>query len=372
MIESFSAMLFLDSTLGSVLAGLLWLASLAVGFVAWAKLSHLLRLDARAGLLFKGLRFVTFALLVFGAGLACGLGLFSLPHGKIQTVSVQHANGARVLQVTFTRRGSGRGSFFVTHTSVKAFTLEGKILGGRTTSSKPGQPGMQRVGQVGGADVLYREGEVLLVDPLTHQTLAKVHAALDDAFGASEYRIQGVVPPHVEVQRKDGRLERFDMTPLVPTGAVTLSAGASMLVVGPIACWSENAREGAGFYGKSFEAHGLLRARLLQSPVRSQNATPCEVDVGQPAWLALHRSTAFGDDGAHLLSALPVATPDQPQWTTDLGPALGSLGMERYEIYSPEQRDDALCLWLVRSQQSLSEVCVGRKQGELRSARVVF
>jgi hypothetical protein len=370
MIDTFSASLFLDSWLGIGFSMLGFLAVFAGGLAAWAWISNRTQLLEREGLAFKILRPLSFVVVVFGAGAGYFAWLSSLMHGEIQSVLLQHVGSERIVQVSFTWRGGGR-SHSMLHSGVEAFTLDGESLGSRRTTGDLGGQGMAHEGQVRGADVLRGQGELLLVDPVTHRTLVEVDRALDEAFGGSDqYRIESVSPPYVVVQLEDGRTERFDMTPLVPEAVEVPSPGGS--VVGSESCWAESLRDGVGFYGKPYASEALLRASLLQHPVRQQSAEFCVVDVGQPVWLALHRSTAFGDDGAHLLSALPVGSPDQPLWTTDLEPALGWWGTERYEIFSPKVRGSELCLWLVRERLSLSEVCVGVERGELRSAAVVF
>jgi hypothetical protein len=180
----------------------------------------------------------------------------------------------------------------------------------------------------------------------------------------------------VEVQLRDGTTSRLDLKALLPPAPLDppLQGGDAEReqLVGPSACRAENVREGSVSQGSSLQGHRLLRARVVHRPAPSGPASPCVLDAGGPVVLALHRSTAFGADGAHLLSALPASTPDPPRWTADLGPALGAFGAERYAVYAPDVRGDALCFWLVRAQRSLSEVCVARADGELRSARVVF
>lgn len=368
MIETFSASLFL----GTVLGGLLAFVGCAVVFVAalagWMWALHRTTLWDGGGVGAKILRPASFVLVVLGSGALYLKWLSSMTHEEIDSVRLMHVGDQRILQVSLTWQNKGRGAGG-THSAVEGFTMDGELMGRRSTSASVWRPRMTRVGTVKGADVLHGEDELVIVDPVTHQTLVDVTDVLDDAFGAEHYRISDVVLPAVMIEHEDGRVEPFDLASLVPTAVET---GEIIPIVGDSACWAEGANDERGFYGKPHEDGGLLRARLLQQPRHSRSAEPCVLDLGQPVWLALHRSTAFGADGTHLLSALPVASPDAPLWTTDLEPALGWMGTERYEIYSPHVRGDVLCMWLVRELRSVSEVCVSTSKGELRSAVVVF
>jgi hypothetical protein len=118
----------------------------------------------------------------------------------------------------------------------------------------------------------------------------------------------------------------------------------------------------------------LTQPRLIQRRERGGEAQVCSLrwnDAKGEVMFALH---SVGEEAARTLSALRVKSPRTPLWTVDLGDALGPSWMTpRYRVADPQVRSsDQVCFWLIRAEESLSEVCVDMATGALRSAKVLF
>jgi hypothetical protein len=306
-------------------------------------------------------------LVIFGPLFWMGsAGLFG-EGGKVEQMILEDVDGERLITATFVRHGKQ------TTTSTKVFKVTGEVLG---RESRRGS-GPQVLGEVGGA-VIVRDGEsVRALDRRTRAPVFDLLEVLDRAYGAKQYQIKAFKDAGVEVLRKDGRTELFDLRAALPaalrdvqpTRRVNLDH-ADLCGTDPLH-YKDGHKEGLRDLAK---ATALLRPRVVHAPRTSSLARPCGYEVGDvKAALLLHRDTAFGDDGAFSLSAARLDQPSALLWTTDLSPAVGPDALTELQLLDVRRADDgALCLWMLRQQLSLSEVCLDADTGALRSAQVVF
>ncbi len=356
--ETFSRNLFFSSGPGSALMAFSFFAILAGSIALYVFVSERLQLKQRRGLTGK-LEPLLFISCVFGPS-ALWLAFGPDSYGEAQRVVVDERGAAQVVRATFSTRGKYGQEFLKTMT----FTTDGERLGSRNLTNSALRPGPRVIGRLDGVEVVQRGDELFLGDPQTLRTLVAVHPVLDERYGRGGYRVTRFEAPALVIELKDGRVVNEDLTPLLPPG-LPLAEGAEYLLSNEVVCATADRPERDAL----LERAGLLRPRAVLAPFRSG---PCSFPVGDAqVMLVLHRSTAFGDDGEHLLSAVNLDG-FAPLWSVPLAPALGSYSGEEIVIYAPAPQETALCFWLLRGRRSLSRVCVEGVTGAMRSSAVVF
>jgi hypothetical protein len=296
------------------------------------------------------------------------LSFLSDHQGKLQWLVIEEGPRGRVVRATFSHQGSKSSSV-----SQRVYGMDGALLGSR---SRGGSQWYKVEGEVGGALLIRDDEDLLLIDRYTLEDIADVGDMLDDAYGEGQYKLQRVTAEGVEVLRKSGQVEAFDLarSPEGAHGAPTVTAWSP---THPDRCATDalDYRDDHKAALRDLaKASGLLRPRVVNSPTTSSNALPCLFEVkGQQAALVLCRSTAFGDDGGFALAAVAPGSPQPPLWTVDLSPAVGPYEVKALRLLDVRQPEpSALCLWMVRSERSMSEVCLDAATGALQQAKVIF
>ena len=376
MIESFSAALMMKTALGGGLSFVGFVLAFVLGMAVWIKLSEVLA-PKREGLR-RATSAASFVVIVLGASVAYLVWISSFSHGEVTRALVGEHHGERVVQL-HTTWTSGKGG--ARHSGVKTLTMSGQLKGSARTSDSPLHKGIKPLASIRGALLVQRHESLLLIDPVTYEVRVKVSAVLDERLGRGSYRLERVEAPHLVLMLKDGRLERFDLSDVWPEAWPQDQLDQLVPIVGEGLCQVEHRRQGRHDRGSELaktwlgSSPAFLRPRVIHRGGSLGHA--CEYEVGgQTLRLVLHRSTAFGEEGQQLLSALSAsAGPDaKPLWTTPLDAALGRWGVSRFALYSPHLSEDGaqLCLWLLRERVSLSLLCLDHATGRLDSARVLF
>lgn len=358
-IEHFSANLEAASSQGTT--AMIGFGLLFAGFVLAALFFYA---PGRIGALPRGLRLVLSVLISLGPVTAYLSLAQRATWGTASALWLEERDGERLVTAYFSTVRPRAPDLETMH----VFTVAGAHLGGASWK------GARTLGTVGGALVVDRGGELELVDRRSRKTVVKVHESLVRAFGKGQFELQGMEGDRVRLLLKDGRREVFELVSMLPE-PLRAAVPTALWLNSPDRCGTDPQRYRDGHKGhlKALERRAkLLRPRFIHAPQTSSLATACTYPLAKPAILAIHRSTAFGEDGAFLLSALPVDAPEAALWTTDLTPAIGPEPLREVRVFHPELRGESLCFWLLRERRSLSEVCLAAADGALRSAQVVF
>jgi hypothetical protein len=367
-VETFSMRLFLSTSWGAALGVLGVLTLIGCSLLAWFKLISHPRLKALNEGRLRWLSVPAFFVML-GTPLVL-LAVWSPYAGSLTGAALEARGDERFITATFFSRGKNGGGT----TTRKVFSMDGHILGSRSSGCNK-RSAWHGVGPLDGFDVERAGDQITVLDSHTLREVADVTEALDRRYGEDQYQVKRVDGQGVYVLLKDGQEVMFPLQEVIPTGRgddPQMTLRAPLLDSGT--CATSRSAEDMRGKPKLLEGISLLRARPVFAPSTSSNAEACVYLIGGlRAVLALHSDAAFGDDGAHLLSALREGDRAAALWTVDIGPALGALWMvNRYTIHAPEVRADTLCFWLIRDSESLSEVCVDAATGALQSAKVIF
>jgi hypothetical protein len=359
----FSWNLFMDSPPGLALGVAALVVTLVLSVKGYLAVSRALGLNRRAGLV-RRLEPVLF----IGCVVAPGVALLSLSSrlllGRVTGLTVMGEGDSRIVRASFEWIGGARSG--TRHSQDVTFAIDGTVLGRQRTSSTVFQEGERTLGTQGGLELVARGEHLALRDAVSLEPVHDLSGALDERFGAGQYRYVGFRGSSVRVELVDGREEALDLGAFM--AGRTAGPGQRRALLGDTSCAA--AADTSSSRGANREG-SLLRARRVSRGHRSSQPVPCSFSLPSPSQLVLHRSTAFGD-GAHLLSAVPESG-DAPRWTVDLSPLLAWLPESgAVQVLEPEVRGTEVCFFLLRVRRSLAEVCVNAADGSGLRHQLVF